>query len=1405
SQSTGTLGLTTNSTIELASGSHILQFNGTTGTWTAGQTVSISGWSGTPGSTGTAGRIINGGTALTTAELNQINFTNYGPGATQLSGGEIVPRIVYLDFLNLQFPATATITVGGTTTVYAQVYKAGLTDLPGQAAGITAWIGYSSTDTDPSTWTNWVPASFNTQAGNNDEYQATFGAALPIGTYYYASRFFINGGIYQYGGYSSTGGGEWETAINTSGILTVNDNTVDFCNLQSPYAGSILRGGGHIVYARVYELGVTEAPGQGAGISAWIGYSTTETNPNTGTWTWIPATFTAQTGNDDEYSVDLGAVLASVGSGSYNYVSRFRIGTGSFSYGGITPGGSGGNFWNGTNYINGRLDIADVKGNGLLVAYGGSSTSATNNTAFGTGCVNAPIDKTFTISNTSATHTLSFLNVSIAGTNAADFSVQTAPTSPIPLSGSTSFVVRFTPTAAGARTAVVNVNTDALSYSFAVSGTGTANATPTVSIASAPAAITGTTTICAGTNVVFTATAANTGGGTVAYQWKLNGGDVGTNASTYSNNALANGNIVACVITVTGACVTSTTAASNNITMVVNSLPPNDVCGSASPLTINAAISNGGMQCATSTAPFAGKDVWYRFTPGCNGDHVITVSGFSGDIDIELFSGATCPSSATFLAQSNTSTPTETITYDVSASTIYYIRVLAFNVAAENSTFTINVAGTTTVPTQPSAITGPTSICQASSNTYSVVAVSGATGYTWGLPDVSWSGSSITETLTATAGLTSGNITVTANNGCGAGPAQTILITVLPTPANPLASSATNILGTSFTSNWNAVGGASGYYVDVYTSAGILEDFTDGDFTGNPTWTGNTGSFGVQTAATLPAGTATTDGSYLASNSAVGHSTLMSASNEVEEWKFSLASTSFGPSSANYIGVILMSNNPITGDVAAANFNGYYLRIGTNGNPDRVELWRSTATAKTQIGDFSTGDYDGAALTNGLNIRVTRSVTGIFELFYSTGFTYLTAPTTTGGTLSSNTHTSSSYFGVFQHIENPNASRRVYMDNIILGNKTFVPGYENVFAASNSLEVFDLTPATNYCYVVRSTNGNCISTSSNEICVTTTTCASAIHTVSGILPITGPARTWITINGSGFNNITKIKVGNVDITNYTVLNSSTITAQIPIDAETGVINVYNDGCPKSSATFTLLTNNGNCAGSSSTVASNLFISEVFDSENGSRSYIELYNGTNAAISLTTYSLKIFTGATSTVSLSGTIAAGGTVVVRIGSAGTDCPGFTYINRSDLPGFNEDDIIELYKGSTKIDRVETPNNAGYSMIRNTTTNVPSLTYLPGQWNISNTVDTKYMIGSVSKPITATLVLIQVQKGLLSLDKTLADYLPEFEKYGKKRFVNPVYEGKRTEWKQGFRAGKEVTESARAFAQKWLSELK
>ncbi|MBC8173380.1 MAG: hypothetical protein H7X71_05670 [Chitinophagales bacterium] len=42
------------------------------------------------------------------------------------------------------------------------------------------------------------------------------------------------------------------------------------------------------------------------------------------------------------------------------------------------------------------------------------------------------------------------------------------------------------------------------------------------------------------------------------------------------------------------------------------------------------------------------------------------------------------------------------------------------------------------------------------------------------------------------------------------------------------------------------------------------------------------------------------------------------------------------------------------------------------------------------------------------------------------------------------------------------------------------------------------------------------------------------------------------------------------------------------------------------------------------------------------------------------------------------------------------------------------------------------------------------------------------------------------------------------GKKIFVNPEYERKRSEWKSAYRAGKDATTAARKFAQEWLTEL-
>ena len=122
------------------------------------------------------------------------------------------------DWYNLQWPPTSTINQGqNTENIYARVYENGVTQLAAASPSISAWIGYGPINTNPNTWTNWTPATFNVQVGNDDEYMASIGSGATAGTYHYASRFQLNGGAYVYGGLS----GPW-AAPSDSGLLTVN-------------------------------------------------------------------------------------------------------------------------------------------------------------------------------------------------------------------------------------------------------------------------------------------------------------------------------------------------------------------------------------------------------------------------------------------------------------------------------------------------------------------------------------------------------------------------------------------------------------------------------------------------------------------------------------------------------------------------------------------------------------------------------------------------------------------------------------------------------------------------------------------------------------------------------------------------------------------------------------------------------------------------------------------------------------------------------------------------------------------------------------------------------------------------------------------------------------------------------
>jgi len=138
-----------------------------------------------------------------------------------------------------------------------------------------------------------------------------------------------------------------------------------------------------------------------------------------------------------------------------------------------------------------------------------------------------------------------------------------------------------------------------------------------------------TGSICAGTNVTFTATPTN-GGSTPSYQWKLDGTNVGSNSATYTNSTLTNGNTITCVMTSNATCATGSPATSNIVTMTVNpnlpvsiSIVPsvNPVCSGTSVL-FTATPTNGGTapayQWKVNGINAGANSTTYNYTPANN-------------------------------------------------------------------------------------------------------------------------------------------------------------------------------------------------------------------------------------------------------------------------------------------------------------------------------------------------------------------------------------------------------------------------------------------------------------------------------------------------------------------------------------------------------------------------------------------------------------------------------------------------------------------------------------------------------------------------------------------------------------------------------------------------------------------
>lgn len=136
--------------------------------------------------------------------------------------------------------------------------------------------------------------------------------------------------------------------------------------------------------------------------------------------------------------------------------------------------------------------------------------------------------------------------------------------------------------------------TAASATSNAITMTVNQSVTPTIAISASQ------TSLCGSGSITFTASSTNQGS-SPTYQWKKNGGNVGTNSSTYTSATWANGDIITCQLTGSATCGVSTVN-SNSITITVSALvtptvaistPATTIC-SGSSATFTASITNGG-------------------------------------------------------------------------------------------------------------------------------------------------------------------------------------------------------------------------------------------------------------------------------------------------------------------------------------------------------------------------------------------------------------------------------------------------------------------------------------------------------------------------------------------------------------------------------------------------------------------------------------------------------------------------------------------------------------------------------------------------------------------------------------------------------------------------------------------
>lgn len=202
--------------------------------------------------------------------------------------------------------------------------------------------------------------------------------------------------------------------------------------------------------------------------------------------------------------------------------------------------------------------------------------------------------------------------------------------------------------------------------------------------------------------------------------------------------------------------------------------------------------------------------------------------------------------------------------------------------------------------------------------------------------------------------------------------------------------------------------------ISSFASAQVTDNFSDGDFTSGPAWSGDVTEFIVNGVQELQLNNTLAGASYLSTASPA-------SSIDNIQWSFYIKQT-FAPSGSNYGRVYLASDQANL----EGSLNGYYLQFGEAGSLDAVELFRQTGLTSTSVCRGTNGEI---AASFSVGIKVIRDASGNWSLYVDPAGGTAYSLEATGTDM---TYTTTSFFGV-ACVYTISSATKFYFDNFYNG------------------------------------------------------------------------------------------------------------------------------------------------------------------------------------------------------------------------------------------------------------------------------------------------------------------------------------------------------------------------------------